>query len=223
MRILIVEDQVKLAQSIKKGLENIGYAVDMAHDGAVGLRKIQANPENFDLIILDVMLPELDGLTLCKKIRSEHIMIPVLMLTARDTLDDKIHGLDVGADDYLVKPFEFDELTARMRALLRRPKAVLETELHGADIKLNTISHSVEKRGKSIKLTVKEFAILEYFLRNKNKVLNRYQIINHVWDFEYDTFSNIVDVHIKNLRKKLQSKNENIFETVHGIGYRFND
>lgn len=223
MRILIVEDQVKLATSIKKGLENIGYAVDMAHDGATGLRRIQASPENFDLIILDIMLPELDGLSLCKKIRSEHIMTPVLMLTAKDTLDDKIDGLDIGADDYLVKPFEFDELTARMRALLRRPKVSLVTNLSGAGISLDTVSHKVEKKGKDIKLTVKEFAILEYFLRNKNKVLNRYQIINHVWDFEYDTFSNIVDVHIKNLRKKLQGKNEDIFETIHGVGYRFND
>jgi DNA-binding response OmpR family regulator len=223
MRILIIEDQIKLATSIKKGLENIGYAVDMAHDGATGLRRIQASPENFDLIILDIMLPELDGLSLCKKIRSEHIMTPVLMLTAKDTLDDKIDGLDTGADDYLVKPFEFDELTARMRALLRRPKVSLETNLNGAGISLNTVSHKVEKKGKDIKLTVKEFAILEYFLRNKNKVLNRYQIINHVWDFEYDTFSNIVDVHIKNLRKKLQGKNEDIFETIHGVGYRFND
>jgi DNA-binding response OmpR family regulator len=223
MRILIIEDQEKLANSIKKGLENIGYAVDMAHDGATGLRKIQASPENFDLIILDIMLPELDGISLCKKIRSEHIMTPVLMLTAKDTLDDKIDGLDVGADDYLVKPFEFDELTARMRALLRRPKVALETNLTGAGISLNTASHNVDKKGKEIKLTVKEFAILEYFLRNKNKVLNRYQIISHVWDFEYDTFSNIVDVHIKNLRKKLQGKNEDIFETIHGVGYRFND
>lgn len=223
MRILIIEDQVKLATSIKKGLEHIGYAVDMAHDGATGLRRIQASPENFDLIILDIMLPELDGLSLCKKIRSEYIMTPVLMLTAKDTLDDKIDGLDTGADDYLVKPFEFDELTARMRALLRRPKVSLETNLSGAGISLDTVSHKVEKKGKDIKLTVKEFAILEYFLRNKNKVLNRYQIINHVWDFEYDTFSNIVDVHIKNLRKKLQGKNEDIFETIHGVGYRFND
>jgi DNA-binding response OmpR family regulator len=223
MRILIIEDQEKLANSIKKGLERIGYAVDMAHDGAKGLRMVQASPENFDLIILDIMLPELDGISVCKKMRADHIMTPVLMLTAKDTLDDKIDGLDVGADDYLVKPFEFDELTARMRALLRRPKVSLETELSGAGINLNTVSHSVSKKGKEVKLTVKEFAILEYFLRNKNKVLNRYQIINHVWDFEYDTFSNIVDVHIKNLRRKLQGKSEDIFETVHGVGYRFND
>lgn len=223
MRILIIEDQIKLANSIKKGLENMGYAVDVANDGGVGLRKIESNPDNFDLIILDIMLPVLDGLSICKKIRSERIMTPILMLTARDSLDDKIVGLDIGADDYLVKPFDFDELTARIRALLRRPKGVLETELSGAGITLDTVSHIVKKGSKEIKLTSKEFAILEYFLRNRNVVLNRSQIINHVWNFEYDSFSNVVDVHIKNLRKKMQSKNQNIFETIHGVGYRFND
>jgi DNA-binding response OmpR family regulator len=210
MRILIIEDQEKLANSIKKGLENLGYAVDAVYDGGSGLRRILAIPEHFDLIILDIMLPEMDGISLCKKIRSEHIMTPVLMLTAKDTLDDKIDGLDVGADDYLVKPFEFDELTARIRALLRRPKQALETELAGAGIKLDTIKHLVEKNGKEVKLTLKEFTILEFFLRNKNQVLSR------------DKISNIVDVHIKNLRRKLQTKKEDLFETIHGVGYRFN-
>ena len=222
MRILIIEDQVKLAESIKKGLENIGYAVDTVYDGIKGLRRIEASPDSFDLILLDIMLPELDGISLCKKIRSQHITTPVLMLTAKDTLENKIDGLNIGADDYLVKPFEFTELTARIRALLRRPKEVIETELVGSGIKLNTIKHTVEKKGKEVKLTLKEFAILEYFLRNKNQVLSRDKIIAHIWDFNYDTFSNIVDVNIKNLRKKLQSKSENIFETVHGIGYKFN-
>jgi DNA-binding response OmpR family regulator len=222
MRILIIEDQEKLANSIKKGLENIGYAVDAIYDGASGLRRIMATPTNFDLILLDIMLPEIDGITICKKIRAENINIPVLMLTAKDTLEDKINGLDIGADDYLVKPFEFAELTARVRALLRRPQEVLETELIGAGIKLNTINHSVSKNNKDVKLTLKEFAILELLMRNQKQVLSRDKIIAHVWDFNYDTFSNIVDVHIKNLRKKLQNKNENIFETIHGIGYKFN-
>jgi DNA-binding response OmpR family regulator len=222
MRILIIEDQVKLAESVKKGLENMGYAVDTVYDGLVGLRRIEASPENYDLIILDIMLPGIDGLSICKKIRSQNIMIPVLMLTARDTLENKVEGLDVGADDYLVKPFEFTELTARIRALLRRPNKVLETELTGSGIKLNTVMHRVEKNGKEVKLTLKEFAILEYFLRNTNQVLSRDKIIAHIWDFNYDTFSNIVDVNIKNLRKKLQEKNENIIETVHGVGYKFN-
>ncbi len=222
MRILVIEDQIKLANSIKKGLENIGYAVDVLYDGLKGLRRIEASPENFDLIVLDIMLPELDGINLCKKIRSQNITTPVLMLTARDTLENKIEGLDVGADDYLVKPFEFTELTARIRALLRRPKEALETELTGAGIKLNTIKHTVEKNGKNIKLTIKEFSILELFLRNKNQVLSRDKIIAHVWDFSYDTFSNIVDVNVRNIRKKLQGKNENIFESIHGIGYKFN-
>lgn len=222
MRILIIEDQIKLAESIKKGLEHIGYAVDMAHDGAKGLRMIEAMPLHFDLILLDIILPEIDGITVCKRVREGHNMVPILMLTAKDTLDNKIDGLDVGADDYLVKPFEFDELTARMRALLRRPKVTLDVELSGSKITLNTVKHIVEKNGKEIKLTSKEFAILELFLRNKNQVLHRDKIIAHVWDFNYDTFSNIVDVHIKNLRKKLQGKNEDIFETVHGVGYKFN-
>lgn len=222
MRILIIEDQEKLANSIKKGLENLGYAADAVYDGGSGLRRILATPDHFDLIILDIMLPELDGLSLCKKIRSEHIMTPVLMLTAKDGLDDKIDGLDVGSDDYLVKPFEFDELTARIRALLRRPKIALETELMGSGITLDTVKHTVEKNGKDIKLTSKEFSILELLLRNKDQVLSRDKIIAHVWDFNYDTFSNIVDVHIKNLRRKLQNNKENIFETIHGIGYRFN-
>lgn len=223
MRILVIEDQIKLANSIKKGLENMGYAVDVLYDGLKGLRRIEASPENFDLIVLDIMLPELNGISLCKKIRSQNITIPVLMLTAKDTLENKIEGLDVGADDYLVKPFEFTELTARIRALLRRPKEALETKLTGAGIKLDTIKHTAEKDGKNIKLTMKEFSILEYFLRNKNQVLSRYKIIAHVWDFSYDTFSNIVDVNVRNIRKKIQGNNENIIESVHGIGYKFND
>ncbi|MEI6553353.1 MAG: response regulator transcription factor [bacterium] len=222
MRILIIEDQIKLATSIKKGLENIGYAVDMVHDGMKGLRRIEASPENYDLIVLDLMLPELDGLTLCRKIRSENISIPVLMLTARDTIENRIEGLDTGADDYLVKPFALTELTARIRALLRRPKTLLETELSGAGITLNTVEHTVEKKGKKVKLTAKEFSILELFMRNKNHVLSRDKIIAHAWNYDYDTFSNIVDVNIKNLRRKLQGKSENIFETIHGVGYKFN-
>lgn len=206
MRILIIEDQEKLAESIQDGLENMGYAVDVVSDGMKGLRRIEASPDNFDLIILDIMLPGIDGLTLCKKIRSENITTPVLMLTAKDSLENKIEGLNTGADDYLVKPFEFTELTARIRALLRRPKEVLETELSGSGIKLNTIKHTVEKKGKMVKLTTKEFAILEFFLRNQNQVLSRDKIIAHVWDFNYDTFSNIVDVNIKNLRKNFRVK-----------------
>ncbi len=222
MRILIIEDQEKLANSIEKGLEHIGYAVDVVHDGASGLRRILASPDNFDLILLDIMLPEMDGITLCKKVRSENISIPILMLTARDSLEDKVTGLDIGADDYLIKPFEFTELAARIRSLLRRPVQILEIELFGANITCNTVKHTVIKNDKNIILTLKEFSILEFFLRNKNQVLSRDRIIAHVWDYSYDTFSNVVDVHIKNLRKKLQNKDEDIFETVHGIGYKFN-
>ena len=222
MRILIIEDQEKLANSIKKGLENIGYAVDAVYGGGIGLRRILASPESYDLILLDIMLPEIDGIQLCKKIRSQNINTPVLMLTAKDTIENKVEGLDIGADDYLVKPFEFAELTARIRALLRRPKTVLETEIICGDIKIDIIKHKVIKNDKEIKLTLKEFAILELFMRNVNQVLNRDKIIAHIWDYNYDTFSNIVDVHIKNLRKKLQNKNENLLETIHGLGYRLN-
>ena len=222
MRILIIEDQVKLANSIKKGLENLCYAADSVNDGAIGLRRILSAPTNFDLILLDIMLPGVDGITLCKKLRSENIKIPILMLTAKDSLEDKINGLDIGADDYLIKPFEFSELTARIRALLRRPKQILDTELIGGNISLNTTSHIVNKNKKEIKLTVKEFSILELLMRNPDTVISREKIISTVWDYSYDSFSNVVDVHIKNLRKKLQNKNENIFETIHGIGYKFN-
>ncbi len=223
MRILIAEDQEKLAKALKKGLENIGYSVDVVHDGASCIRRVLATPENFDIILLDIMLPEVDGITVCKKLRKENIRTPVLMLTAKDALDDKITGLDTGADDYMTKPFEFDELTARIRSLLRRPKEVLSTELSGADIKLDTISRATYKNNKEIKLTLKEFSILEFLIRNKNQVVSRDKIIAHVWDFNYDTFSNIVDVHVKNLRKKIQNQDENILESVHGIGYKFND
>ncbi len=222
MRILIVEDQQKLASSIKNGLENIGYAVDILFDGANGLRRILANPNNYDLFIFDIMMPELNGLALCKELRRQNIHTPILFLTARDTLEDKIEGLDIGADDYLVKPFEFNELTARIRALLRRPTEVMSTKLTGAEIILDTIKHTVEKNGKEIKLTLKEYSILELFLKNPNQVLSRDKIIASVWNYDYDTFSNIVDVHVKNLRKKLEKKDENIFETIHGIGYKFN-
>ena len=172
MRILIIEDQEKLANSVKRGLENIGYAADIVQDGPAALRRVLASPDNFDLILLDVMLPNMDGITICKNIRNENINIPILMLTAKDTLEDKVLGLNTGADDYIVKPFEFSELTARVRALLRRPREVLKTELSGANITLNTIDHSVSKNDKNVKLTLKEFSILEIFMRNQNKLLN---------------------------------------------------
>lgn len=222
MKILVVEDQVKLANSIKEGLENYGYAVDTANDGTKALALLEYGYYNYDLLILDVMLPGTSGIMICSVLRGKNVMLPILMLTAKDTLEEKIEGLDAGADDYIIKPFEFEELVARIRALLRRPQQVLPQELVCKDISLNITMHKVTKKGVEIPLTVKEFAILEYFMLHANQVLSRDQILTHVWDHAYDAFSNIIDVHVKNLRKKLQNKNETIFETIHGVGYRFN-
>ncbi len=220
MKILVVEDQEKLAKSIKEGLEQHGYAADITHDGKKALSILEYGYYNFDLVILDVMLPQVDGIAVCSTLRSKNIMIPILMLTAKDTLENKIEGLDAGADDYLIKPFAFEELLARIRALLRRPHTALHQELVVNDIVLNATTRKVTKRGIEVPLTVKEFAILEYCMRNPNQVLTRDQIISHVWDHTFDAFSNVIDVHIKNLRKKLQNNNETLLETIHGVGYK---
>lgn len=222
MRILVVEDQEKLALSIKKGLELDGFAVDCLFTGTLGLRRILGNHTQYDLLILDIMLPEVTGLEILTQIRKEHIAIPVILLTALDALDNKVTGLNLGADDYISKPFAFAELLARVKALLRRPKQTIDTTVTLRDIVLDTIAHTVHKGTKTISITGKEFSILEYFMRHPNQVLSREQIMNHVWDYDFDSFSNVVDVHVKNLRKKLQKKNETIFETIHGVGYRCN-
>lgn len=222
MKVLVIEDQVKLAKSIKEGLENYGYAVDIEHDGGKALMLLEYGYYNYDVVVLDIMLPTTDGITICATLRSKNIMIPILMLTAKDSLEDKLEGLDSGADDYLVKPFAFEELVARLRALLRRPKEVVAPELVASDITLNPITRRVTKRGVEVPLTLKEFSILEYFMMHSNQVISRDQIINHVWDHAFDAFSNIIDVHVRNLRKKLQNKNETLFETIHGVGYRLN-
>jgi DNA-binding response OmpR family regulator len=220
MKILVVEDQEKLAKSIKEGLEQHGYAVETVSDGKKALSLLEYGYYNYDLVILDVMLPSVSGIVICSTLRSKNIVIPVLMLTAKDTIDDRVDGLDAGADDYLVKPFDFKELVARIRALLRRPKETVHMELIVGDIVLNTITRKVTKRGIEVPLTVKEYAILEYCMRHTNQVLTRDQIIAHVWDHAFDSFSNVIDVHIKNLRKKLQNKNETLLETIHGVGYQ---
>ncbi len=222
MRILIIEDQQKLANSIKKGLEKVGFAADTLYDGEAGLRRLEFDFKEYDLLILDIMLPGVDGVTICKFLRDKKINIPVIMLTAKDTLENKIQGLNIGADDYIVKPFEFDELVARVKALLRRPVRVMNFEIDLRGITFNAVSRKVQKNGKDIKLTSKEFSILEQFITHPNEVLSRDKIMSHVWDYAFEGFSNVVDVHVKNLRKKLQNKNEKIFETIHGVGYRFN-
>lgn len=221
MKILIVEDQEKLAQLLKKGLETKGYAVDYVLDGEEGQSRIELSHEDYDLVILDLMMPKKNGFEVCRAVRGKNISIPILILTARDSTDDKITALDAGADDYLVKPFSFKELLARVRAILRRPKDSLPAELRIQNITLNPITRKVLCGDNEIDLTLKEFSLLEYLMRHPNQVLNREQILDNLWDFGFDSFSNVVDVHIKNLRKKLKDEDgKKILETVRGVGYR---
>jgi DNA-binding response OmpR family regulator len=221
MKILLIEDSKKFSDLVKKGLENEGYTVDCVYDGQDGKNRIKLCESEYDLIILDIMLPKIDGITVCKSIRKGKIDTPVLMLTAKDATEDKIIGLDSGADDYLVKPFEFNELLARIRALLRRPKIVLPAELKISDLTLNPATIKVYRDRKEIILTLKEFRLLEYFMRNAGITLTREDILNNLWDYEFDSFSNVVDVHVKNLRKKVDSNyKEKLFQTVWGVGYK---
>jgi DNA-binding response OmpR family regulator len=221
MRILLVEDEEKLALAIKAGLTKKGYAVDWIGDGAQAMKRIDLNHIDYDLIVLDLMLPGMDGQTITTKMRQSSITTPVLILTARDEVDTKVDLLLAGADDYLVKPFSFEELTARIQALSRRPATSLPAVLSIAGIVLDAGRHSVEIDGKTVSLTLKEFVLLEYFMRHPDVVVNREELLTHLWDFNYASFSNVVDVHVKNLRKKLGRRNENLLETVRGVGYRF--
>jgi len=217
MKILVVEDEHKIAHSLKKGLEQESYAVDVAYDGKTGFDL--ASGEDYDVIILDLLLPEIDGITLCKKLRQEeNIHTPILILTAKGQLEDKVEGLDAGADDYLVKPFSFSELLARIRALARRPKKVLESVLTCGDLTLNPLSFEVKRGGREIKLTKKEFALLEYLIRGQGKILSKEQIISHVWDYEADILPNTVEAFIGRLRRKLGLPS--LIKTVRGFGYK---
>jgi DNA-binding response OmpR family regulator len=221
MRILIVEDQEKLAKSLKKGLEQEGYAADYVLDGESGQRRIEVKQHDYDAVILDLMLPKKDGIEVCKNWRKQNIMIPVLMLTAKDAMSDKVVGLDGGADDYMVKPFGHQELLARLRALLRRPRQTLPTKLIVGDLALDTSNKQAVCKNIKLPLTIKEFSLLEYFMRNPNQVLSREQILEHIWNYDFDSFANVVDVHVKNLRKKLSKAHyEHVLETVRGVGYR---
>jgi len=220
MRLLLVEDNQKLASYIKKGLENQSYAVDCAYDGDTAEK--QALCGDYDLIILDIFLPKKDGIAVCKSLRENRIDTPVIMLTAKGEIEDKILGLDSGSDDYLAKPFDFNELLARIRALLRRPKEKDSEILTAQNIFIDNSKHIVKKGEEIVSLTLKEYSILEYLIRNIGIALNREQILEHCWDLSYDSFSNIVDVYIKRLRKKLDSTNfEKYIQTIHGIGYKF--
>jgi DNA-binding response OmpR family regulator len=220
VRILVVEDEHKLAGVLKRGLEEHGYAVDVAYDGDDGLAMATAAP--YDLVVLDIMLPKLDGLSLCNQLRAQNIHMPVLMLTARDAVDDRVTGLDSGADDYLTKPFAFRELLARIRALLRRDgRNARDPILRIADLQIDTVSHEVRRSGKLVELTSKEYAILEYFARNPNRVLTRTQIAEHVWDFDFVSMSNVIDVYIGYLRRKLGDDSEpRLLRTIRGTGYQ---
>jgi DNA-binding response OmpR family regulator len=221
MRILVIEDEHKIAQSIKKGLEQETYAVDIAFSGADGLDL--ALSEDFDVIILDRMLPELDGLEICKKMRSQKINTPVLMLTAKGQTQDKVEGLDAGADDYLVKPFAFEELLARIRALIRRPSNSLSSVLKIDDLELDTTNFEVKREGKNIQLSNKEFALLEYFMRHPKKILTKDQIINHVWSYDADVLPNSVEVYVGYLRNKIDKAfrtKKPLLQTIRGFGYK---
>ena len=222
MRILIVEDEKKVASFIKKGLEEEYYVADIANDGKEGLRL--ADSEEYDLIIMDLMLPFIDGVTLTKEIRARKITTPILMLTVKDTVEAKVEGLDAGADDYLTKPFAFEELIARVRALLRRNEGAKVSVLKVKNIALDLLSHKLVKDGKEIILTPKEFAILEYLVRNRNKVVSRTKLVEHVYDYHFDTETNIVDVFINKLRSKIDSdQQETIIQTIRGVGYIIKD
>jgi DNA-binding response OmpR family regulator len=220
MKILIIEDEKLIADSLKKGLEQHKFSVDTAYNGKDGYLLTQQF--EYDVIILDLMLPDIQGEEICQKLRKDKINTYILMLTAKKQIDDIVSGLNYGADDYLTKPFEFSELLARIRALIRRTSENKENILYISDLKLYLDKEKVFIGSKEIKLTKKEFMVLEYFLRNKGQVLSRNQILEHAWDRNVDIFTNVVDTHIKNLRRKLGRRNS-IIEAIYGSGYRIKD
>ncbi len=218
MRILVVEDEKKLATFLKRALKEKGYAVDVAHDGAEGLFLAQENP--YDLIILDIMLPEKNGLAVCQELRKEEKAVPILMLTARDDVEDKISGLDSGADDYLTKPFSYGEFLARVRALIRRHRDRKTPVLRVADLELNQLTHKAQRAGKDIELTSTEYALLEYLLLNANQIVTRTMISEHVWNDQFDSYSNVINVYLNYLRKKVdEGFDQKLIHSVRGSGY----
>ena len=222
MRILVVEDERRLANIIKKGLTEEGFAVDAVYDGEEG--QYLAESEEYDLILLDVMLPKVDGVTICRELRSKNIRSPVLMLTAKSEVEDKVAGLDSGADDYMTKPFSFLELRSRIHALIRRSKQEPSPTLTISDLELDPIKHKVERDGKPISLTPKEFSVLELLLRHKDEVVTRTMVIEHVWDYNFDGMSNIVDVFVASLRRKVDKDSKvKLIQTIHGVGYKISE
>ncbi|MBN2265236.1 MAG: response regulator transcription factor [Candidatus Aminicenantes bacterium] len=219
MRVLVVEDSRRLAGIIKRGLLEEGYAVDNAYDGEEAEYMAESAP--FDLIVLDIMLPKKDGLAVCRDLRAKDVNTPILMLTAKDGVEDRVTGLDTGADDYLVKPFAFSELLARLRALLRREGQAKVQKYQVGDMALDPQSREVWRDGERLELTAKEYAILEYFMRRPNAVVTRTMLGESVWDYEFDGLSNIIDVYVRRLRRKLDREGQpSIIQTVRGAGYR---
>jgi DNA-binding response OmpR family regulator len=218
MRLLIVEDEAKIAGFIKRGLKEEGYAVDVAADGEEGY--FLASTQDYDLIILDIKLPKMDGLSLCLRLREEKKTVPILMLTVKDSVKDKVAGLNAGADDYLTKPFAFEEFLARCRSLLRKREVIAETKLQAGDLVLDLLNHKVTRAGEEIKLTPREFSLLEYLLRHRGTIVTRTMIAEHVWDLNFDPFTNVIDVYINYLRNKIDSGHSRpLIQTVRGRGY----
>ena len=218
MRILVIEDEKKIADFVKRGLKEEGYAVDVAYDGEQGL--FLATTNDYDLILLDLMLPKIDGMAVCRAIKEKKAAAPVIMLTAKDTVHDKVAGLDAGADGYITKPFAFEELLARVRAILRKKGPQAATKLQAGDLALDLLTHTVTRAGKQIELTTKEYSLLEYLMRNKNTIVTRTMISEHVWDIDFDTFTNVIDVYINYLRNKIDSDfDKKLIQTVRGSGY----
>jgi heavy metal response regulator len=218
MRILVVDDEKKVTSFIKKGLEEEYYAVDCAYDGEEALFMVEAN--DYDLMILDIMLPQIDGLEVLERVRDKGLPLPVLMLTAKDSVEDVVKGLDAGGDDYLTKPFAFAELLARVRALLRRKEQRPAGALRVADLVLDPIAHEVRRGGEEVELTAKEYALLEYLMRHANRVVTRTMISEHVWDYHFDSMTNVIDVYVNHLRKKIdQNSSGGLIHTIRGVGY----
>ncbi len=224
MRILIVEDEHRIANTIKKGLEQEHFAVDVSYEGNDGYDL--ASTEEYDVLILDLMLPGKDGISICTDLRKNGIHTPILMLTAKGQIQDKVDGLDSGADDYLTKPFSFEELLARIYALSRRPKKLISDSITIDDLTLHTREYTVERSGKRIQLSSKEFSLLEYLMKHARKIVTKDQIISHVWDYDADVLHNTVEVYIKNLRAKIDhpfTKSKSLIHTVRGFGYKIGE
>jgi len=222
MTILVVEDEIKITRFIKKGLEMEHYTVEVAYDGEEALEKAEIN--SYDLIILDIMLPKMDGVEVCKKLRESKVESPIIMLTARDTVEDRVRGLDAGADDYLIKPFAFGELVARVRALLRREKTVKSTRLQVGDLILDPATHEVYRGDKELHLSSKEYRLLDYMMRRPGQVCTRTMIGEHIWGYNFTDDSNVIDVYISYLRRKVDSGFKNkLIHTVRDVGYKIQD